>query len=285
MKKLFESKYIAAGIVAFVVIACSMLLFFLIFRLDDLGNLLGLLVGVLAPVIFGLIIAYLLNPVMNFFERKVFARLVKKSKHAAKWQRALGLTAAILMFLLILAFLIYMIIPQVAISLAGIASNMTRYINNFSSWLTETVGSNSHLAELVEGKLPELTQYLQEFSNNYMPYLNQIVDGLTKGVLGAFTALKNFLVGIIVAVYLLYSREKFIAQCKKVFYAVFPQTFTQHLLAVLNKTHKTFSGFISGKILDSTIIGILCFIGMSIFKMPFPLLIRKVIKLERKKDS
>ncbi len=115
------------------------------------------------------------------------------------------------------------------------------------------------------------------FRTDFMTDINQIMTNLTEGILGFLNEIFDFLVGIIVSIYVMYGRETFARQAKKIVYALFPPKKANLVLHLGNKTNEIFGGFIIGKIIDSIIIGILCFIILSIIKMPYTLLVSVIV--------
>lgn len=179
--------------------------------------------------------------------------------------------------LLVLAALISMIIPQLVKSIAGFAGNLTVYLENFNGWLDGHLSNNEDLRDAANKAFDNITQNYEKWWDALQPGINNVLSGLTVGVMGVINLLKNILIGIIVSIYVLFSKDLFSAQAKKILYAVLEPSHANTVLSTARHTHKVFSGFIVGKLLDSLIIGILCFVGMNIFHMPFALLISVII--------
>ena len=282
MKYRWDKKYLCWGLTAFAVIAGSMLFFFALLRFDQLSNAFRTLLGILKPILYGLAISYLLEPVMTFFERPIFRFLQKKIPKTErnklhKISRCISIGVTMVLALLLLTALISMIIPQLVASIVGFANNLSGYLNNFNSWVNRHLSNDPDLNVAANKVFQYITQNYEKWWDTLQPGINNLLSGLTVGVFGIINALKNILVGFIVSIYVLFSKDLFAAQAKKVLYAVLEPSHANSFLSAARHTHKVFGGFIVGKLLDSLIIGILCFIGMSIFKMPFPLLISVIV--------
>ena len=280
MKFPWNKRYLSMGITAFAVIACSILFYLFLRNFNVVAGFLGKITSVLMPVIMGFAIAYLLNPLLNFFEQKCFTPLLnrmKLKKIPKGLSRGLGIFATLALTIAVLAVLISLILPQLFVSIAGMIEKMPAYFNDLKEYGTELLKSNPDLSQFVNEQFDLIMKYLQTAFDKLTPYLNDLLGGVTQGVLGFINAVKDLLIGFIVSIYIMAAREKFLAQAKKVVYAVFPQHMGKKLMRVTLKTHRIFGGFLTGKILDAMIVGILCFIGTSIFSCPYALLVSVLI--------
>ncbi len=269
-------KYFTIALYSFGVIAAGMVFLMLLLNLPAIGRFLSKLIGILSPVLWGIAIAYLLTPVLRFFERRVFHGLSKK-KPRPKLVRALSVSMTMLFLVALLAALIAVILPQIIDSIRIIFDNMDTYINNVKQWSDDLVANNEQLKLLVDKVLANFETSAQKISEQLMPFLNQVLGGVTSGVIGLVMGVKDFLIGLVISIYLLFSKETFFGQGKKVLCALFGENFTRRAVAVGHDANKVFGGFVSGKLLDSFIIGVLCYIGMVIFRMPYAVLISVII--------
>ena len=257
--------------------ACSVFLMVLL-NIANLFSGLSKVAGILESIIIGVVIAYLLNPVMNFCERKL-KRLVKHpTEKTDKWIKSVSIVIALLFGVSIVAAVVGMMLPQLFESIYGIAVAMPDYLNNFSKWILD-----------VTKDYPIFEQYVADFTNEFVGKINNFftydfvllltkyIKYFTTGVLSALNTVLNIVVGLIVAVYVLYSKEIFAGQAKKIIYAVFHPEKGNLILDTVRKTHQIFGGFIIGKIIDSAIIGVLCFVCLSIMDMPYTLLISVIV--------
>lgn len=282
MKFPWDKKYLHWGVTAFLVIVASILFFFCLLRFDALEDIAIMVLGILQPILYGLTIAYLLTPVMNFFERyiqKWVQKISKKQKVTTiqKISRSISILITMLLMLLLISALISMIIPQLIKSINGLAADFPDYINQLNLWINSHLDNNPQFTRIFNEIVNKFTQNYEKWWDNLQPAFNSFLAGLTTGVKGIFNAVKNILIGLIVSIYVMFSKETFAAQSKKIVYALLEITHANQFISMARHTHKVFSSFIVGKLIDSFIIGIICFIGMSIFQMPQPLLISVII--------
>ncbi|MDF2567846.1 MAG: hypothetical protein K0R90_1302, partial [Oscillospiraceae bacterium] len=172
---------------------------------------------------------------------------------------------------------ISMVVPQLAASIYGIAQKTPDYINNLKLWADGLVSSNPDIADLINGQIDNISKYSQELLTKYSPMLDGFVKGITKGVFSVLIGTKNFMIGIIISIYIMASKEKFLAQSKKIIFAFFSRSFSTRLIGKIRKTNTIFSGFVTGQIIDAFIVATLCFICLSIFKIPYALLVSVLI--------
>ena len=280
----WDRKYVNWGMTAFCVLAASLLFYFAIRNISVFGQAVNKLVAILAPFIWGLVICYLLSPLMRVMEERVFLplgkRLYRKNKKggAARFARVLSILFCEIVLLLVLAAVVYLIIPQVLSSVQMLIKNSGTYADNVSAWLNGLLKN-----------YPELDSYAGEFLGNFntnvgswlqnkvLPQLGNLITSVSSGVYGFARSIYNLIIGIIVSVYLLSDKEGHIAAFKRLTYAVFSVETADQLRQGLIFVDKTFMGFLSGKILDSVIIGIICYIVCSILQMPYTLLVSVII--------
>ncbi|MEG2813664.1 MAG: AI-2E family transporter [Oscillospiraceae bacterium] len=278
MKYRWDKKYLYWGLTAFSVIVLSISFFIIAFNYDQAFKACGKLLDVLMPFIVGLSMAYLLCPVMNFFEKKWFKPLFKKAKKETKIPRVLSITLTIALTLTVITGLLFLVIPQIVESIKNIVYNMPDYFKNFENWVMKLASSNESIETFLNEKFANINVEASNWlKSNVLPRLDKIITGVTSGLWGFLVFLKNFFIGIVLSVYLLYSKEQFVAQAKKLLFSIFSIKFANKAISVTRRSHRVFSGFITGKLIDSLIIGCMCFVGMTIFKMPFALLISVII--------
>ena len=287
MKFHVDKKYIAWGITAFCVIAASILFYYLLFHMGNIRTAFGSAVKICMPIIDGLVIAYLLSPVVNRLEYDLFFPICKKfnlSLHTKSKKRIRLVSSLITLFLLILVLYCFcvMIIPQIVESIQNIIGQLPTYISNFTKWLEDIFEKNPEFSAFINEMFVQYSGQIEDFTTGkVIPRLNEIVQSVSSTV---FSSLVNilkmawdFLIGLIIALYLLLSKELFAGQGKKIIYALFENDTANTAIRNIRFVHRTFGGFISGKIVDSLIIGMLCFIGMTILNLPYPLLVSLII--------
>lgn len=267
----------------FVLFCCCVLFYFAVYRYEGVGAGVSKFMKALQPIIFGLVIAYLMNPVMMFVERNVLrllnGRLATRKKER-KIARVVGTVCAIVIFILIVALLIYMMIPQLIESISGMINTLPEQTERFIAWFDDFTKLENQWTKMLEEGMMSAATYLEEWAKtSFLPNIQSYVGSVTSGVISAVKVLVNFLVGLIVAVYVLLGKERFVGQAKKIVYAVFKPVRGNVIIEVVRKSHEIFGGFISGKILDSIIIGLLCYIGLVVLNMPYALLVSAFVGL------
>lgn len=273
-----KRKYFYIGLTAFLVVAACVLFFFLIFRLPGILSFVGKILSVIQPVIIGLIIAYLINPIANSIKGGLL-RLSKKyynknTRLVGKISNAISVFGALAVFILIIILIIYMIVPQFIESISSMVKVLPGQLETFIKEVSHEFERNKDLQNLINAVYEYEQEWLQ---NDLTGYVNSLATYFASGVWSVVSFLKNFAVGLIFAIYILFNKTLLMRQFRKLLYACMSNTAVEHIFKTGNKTHKIFSGFIYGKLLDSFIIGILCFVGISILKIPYTMLVAVVI--------
>ena len=276
MKINWNSKYTTISVYTIITFSVCVLIYAVLFNFTMMGDFIRKLTKILAPIIWGVVIAYLVNPIMKWFERKL-QKPIEKNRPHFKIVRILSLTLAMVVFLAVIAALGAIILPQVIESITTILNNVTTYVNNFEKWIDSFLVKYPDLLTIVGNQIDNIEKAAIEFANNIVPKLGDIMMKITDSTLSFIIAIKDILIGIIVAVYLLFGKEHFQAQMKKMVFGILPNRVADKTLSVCARTNSSISGFISGKIVDSIIIGCLCFITMTIMKFDFVVLISVIV--------
>ena len=269
--------YLYGMLAGFGAIALSIIFFFLIYRFDGFGSAISTLTGILMPFIYGAVIAYLLKPVCNTIEGFLRRFIPEKMKGLIS---ALSIALTILLGLLLIYALCMMIIPQLITSVTTLYYTAQRNIARFVQWANhvEFIENNQQIMDLLNNAYDTLNTSVDNLvKTKLLPSMQNILSGAAIGVLNVVTWAKNLVIGIIVAVYMLASRKRFVQQAKLVLYSVFKPVWAGRIIEEIQYADKMFGGFINGKIMDSAIIGVLCYIGCLIFKFPSALLVSVII--------
>jgi len=257
-----------------IIVCAGILLYLGLTHLPQVKQSVGFIFGVLSPFVGGFVIAYLLNTPVNFFEKKVY--------HKYKMSRVFAVITVYLIVLAIIYFLLQLLLPQVGDSLRQLMSNLTYYLNNLDRMVRELTQqfhleeeSLAHLVDQYDRFIRSLTsaemfQKITELLGSSAPNLWNLGMSVGNGVIDGLTA-------IIVSIYMLAGKNRLLAQFKKLIYALFPSKGVNRILTVGSKANQIFSGFINGKLLDSAIIGVICFVLSSIFKIPYAILVSVVV--------
>lgn len=273
--------YLAIALTAVLVICLCIVFFFLIYRYNGFAAGWKKLTAILQPIIIGIVIAYLINPIMVFFEKHLMRWIepkMKKKVKAKKLCRGIATLGALAVFILIIVVLLVMLIPQLVESIQGVATTLPSEVQHLIDKTNKYLSSDSEAANFVEDTLIYATNYIKDWAmNDLLPKSNTYLTSITTGLINVFKVLLNIIVGLIVSVYLLFSKETFIGQFKKLNYALFKPKKANIVIQTARKSNEIFGGFISGKILDSMIIGIICYIVLLIMKMPYPVLVSVIV--------
>ena len=276
-KKPHIKPYLYGMLAGFGAISLSILFFFLIYRFQGFGDAISKLTGILMPFIYGAVIAYLLKPVCNCVEDFLRRLLPEKMGTAANM---LAVAISLLFGILVVYALIMMIVPQLITSVTTLYYTARNNLNDFVDWAShqEIIASNQKLLDFIETSYDNLQDTLDNIvRTKLVPSMQSLLSGAALGVMSFVTFLKNIIIGVIVSVYLLASRKKFGQQCKMILYSLIKPRWADIILEEILYADKMFGGFINGKILDSAIIGVLCYIACLIFKFPSALLVSVII--------
>lgn len=275
-------KYWYAGITAFLVLAAALAVWMIFANLHVLGGVLSAVNSALFPIYIGVIIAYLLSPLVNKAEKFIFIPLIrkicKKDQKTKDIARGFSVALVLLAAILILFCLAMMVVPEVVNSISSLISNLPGYYQNLLAWGEELFKSNPKVTGLFQTYSKVIYEKLLLWLQNIiLPNSTRVLNMLTDGVVNAVNVLVNVFIGIIVSIYLMASKENFCALGKRLMYTVLPSKRINAILEVLRETHTIFAKFISGKIVDSLIVGVLTFIIMSIAGIPYTILISVII--------
>lgn len=275
MKHPERRKYIYAMLAGFGTISLSVIFFFMLYRLQDVGAMVDTIVDILMPFVYGGVIAYLVRPMCNWFSA-TFSGWAK-GKYP-KWTEAGAILASMVTGLLAVYALIIMIAPQLYQSMATLWNSIPEKVNQLFAWASTTFGENEALMNYINMAYNQVYNTLDKWATETLvPQITNIVSGVGMSVWKVFLFLKNVLIGLIVAVYLLASRKKFARQGTLLIRSILKPRAADLVLDEIAYIDRMFGGFIDGKIVDSAIIGVLCYIGCSIFKFPNALLVSAIV--------
>lgn len=284
MKFKFEDrKYFLWGATAFGVVAASMLLYYTIFHMKSVISGIRFFLSVIAPVIYGFVIAYILSGVVKFLEEQVIYEILKRKgiKTKARSRRVIRwccVFLSIAFMIIVIYALIMMILPQLIRSISNIIYSFPIYMNSTERWLNTLVEKGWKLDENTIALLNQYSTMAQNYlTGTILPRIQDMLMNISSGVFNVVTVIKNLIVGAVVSLYLLADKESFVAKGKMILYALFSKEHANAIIHSFRFTHKVFGGFISGKLLDSAIIGVLCYVGITIMNMPYTILISVII--------
>ncbi len=276
-----KNKYFKIGLMIFLVFSAVITFFFFIYRIDAIREGFRGLIKILSPIIIGAVVAYLLNPLVetiSAFFKRIFSGMGMKHTAAKKLSKGIGITISMVLFIALIAALVWMVLPGLGKSVSEIADKLPEYGNNIEDFILDFVEDKPAIKDYVQGTMNELVNTITDYyKNQILPQINTYISQVLTGVMATFKMILNILIGLCVAVYLLIGKDKFIGEIKKTIYAVFKLEKANVILAVTRQVDNIFGGFITGKLVDSLIIGALCFIGTSIMQTPYAALISVII--------
>ena len=273
--------YFMKGFTYFLVIVACIMCYFAFLRIDDIAKFLKEVATILQPIIMGLVFAYLLNPMVKMIERNLIPVLDEKIKNEKKVRslaRNIGVFTSILITLAVVVLLLNMVLPELYESIRDMIISWPGQMNDAMEYLEAHAIKDSAISGTLNTVLENAAASLETWlRTDLISQVNQMMSSLTSGVISFFETLFNIVIGLIVSVYVLTSKEKFVGQCKKATYALFQKDRANLILQVTRKSNEIFGGFVIGKIIDSIIIGIICFVVLSLLKMPYTLLVSVVV--------
>ena len=285
MKKTQWAPYIRAMLAGFGAIGLSVAFFFVVYNLPNLAVWVGRIMDILASFVYGGVIAYLLRPMCNGYAEMLEKILPDKMKKTAN---SVAVILSLVTGVMIVYALIIMIAPQLVESITTLWNAIPDRLDQFYNWAVSLVGEEEKLLQYLNDINTSSDTLYSEIENwaseSLVPQIESIVGGVGSlvtgvgsGVLKVFNFLLDFVVGIIVAVYFLGSRRRFARQGVMVVRSMFKPRTADLILEEVKFVDEMFGSFIDGKIIDSAIIGILCYIGCLIFKFPNALLVSVIV--------
>ena len=258
------------GVTIFVSLAAVVAFYFIVLRYEGLKYYLDIISLALQPVIVGIVIAYVICPVAKFLERQF-----RRGKWLSRAARPLAVLFTLLFAIGILGLFCALILPQVVESIRSLVVDLPEMLEVQLARLESYLKEDSDAAEAVMQMITSVETFLMTFIKEN---LFAAVSNVAGSVLSVGSAIVNLVVSIVVTVYLLLDRERYLGQCRKLFYAVSRnKRFNRAVMEVLHQADQIFSGFISGKLLDSLIVGVICFACLTVLKMPYALLVSVIV--------
>lgn len=265
-----KKRYWRIGLTIFVSLAAVVAFYFIILRYQGIKSYLDMISLALQPVMVGIVIAYVLCPVAKFLERQF-----RRGKRLSRVARPLSVLFTLIFAIGILGLFCALILPQVADSIRSLVVDLPGMLEVQLARLESYLEEDSDAAATVMQMITSVETFLMAWIKENM---FETVSNVAVSVLSIGSAIVNLVVSVVVTVYLLLDRERYLGQCKKLFYAVSRnKRFNRVVMEVVHQADQIFSGFISGKLLDSLIVGIICFVCLSVLKMPYALLVSVIV--------
>ncbi len=276
-----DNHYRGIAVTAFLVVAASMLFYFLLFRTSTLGKGLAMVIEVMNPIIYGYIIAYILNTMLDLIEKGVYKALYRlKCNPGRKVKKTIRMICAFLSLaisIVVVYGIVSSVVPELIRSIRSIILNFQTYVDNVNSFIAETF-HNPELDETSGALIDKISESVQNFFSSEMtPRLDALANNVTSGVMNFVTFMKNIFLGVIISMYILIAKEGLLARFRRFIYSVFSIEQGNRILHNLRFADEKFGGFLIGKIIDSVIIGLICYLACLILKMPYTILVSVVI--------
>lgn len=271
MKINWNKKYFIVSLYLFIVICLSIIFYFLVSNIGNLFSSINKIIKILNPIILGLCFAYLFNPILDTIE-KFLKKHIKyfKNKHQI---RIISMIITYIFIITLIILFLYIIMPQLLSTLKYILDNFPIYIDNFKINIKNLAYKNDVLSLILD----ELLKYTEQIFNHTYTFLGDTLPKVYDIAKNITVTVMNIIIGMVVSVYILANKEMYFFQTRKFLRAIFSKDTVKTILNMVKSTHTVFSGFISGKIVNSIIVGVICFIGMTIFKFPFASLISVLV--------
>ena len=278
-----DKKYVYAGVTAFVVAACILIFYWIVTDWNLLFSGFQKVLNTLNPLVYALVFAFLLAPICNWTEERWFLplakRMLKKNpQNAPHLARGFSVTFSLISGIALVSAIIWLIIPQTYKSIETVIVAAPDYIEGALARLEKWVTSDSEIeAQLIKTVDTIYNSAFDWLKNGLLPKMDDIVMQVTAGIVSVVHVVFDVIVGLVLTVYLLADKENFLAQCKKTIYWLFPHRSANRIVRTASFTFDMFGNFITARLIDGLIIGILNYIVMLILGMPYPELISVIV--------
>ncbi len=272
-----KGKYITIAIIAGIAVAILLLIYFILFRSESFSSFIYKVFSVFMPIIYGLILAYIMNPMVNYFEKKwtkLFSKRKRDTTKKSRLSRTLSMVSTSVIFIAGIAIFGVIFVSQIVPSVQDIISNIDIYSQNATNFANNILSSHPDLEYWIDEIFARYGTEIQNFfDTRILPITSEVLVNVSGSIWSILVAFWNLIIGFIIAINILANKEVFAAQGKKIIYAFFQTNFANSLIQDIRFVHKTFTNFIFGKVIDSIIIGLLCMIGTSIIGTPYAVLV------------
>ena len=261
--------------------AFTLLLTLVVRHFASIGTWLGNIVSALSPFIIGACFAFLLSVPMRLFDR-LLNRKTKKGQPLLSDKRRRPVTLVLALLLVVLLFVLFgvIVLPQLIDTVSSLASSVMHFVPIAQSWiaqLREWLTQYPEVAAIVDPYLPDVNQLASTFISFVQKYAGIIASTVVSNVSSLFGSATDVIISFVFAIYVLLQRDSLSRQCKKLLYAFLPKDFCDETLRVASMTHKTFFSYVTIQCTEAVILGVLCFIGMVIFRFPYALVISTIM--------
>lgn len=274
MRKRENEEYVKLGVTLVAAAAAVLLLFFMIYRFDVVRGILKAVWRLVRPFVNGALMAYLMVPMCNKLERAI----KKRVPGARKWAKGLSILISILVFIAVLWLLLYLVIPQIWISIQNIVETFPEKQDAVEAWLSRFVARRYDLVMTLESVLDTISNWVEKWvETKLIPSMQTWAVDIGNWVALMLIALKDLVLGLLISAYVLAIRERLTAQAKLISRSLLKKERAEWLAKELRFADKMFNGFLRGKFVDSAIIGVLCMIGVTLMGIGPTVLVSTII--------
>ncbi len=285
MKWKIEKKYIGIAIMALGVVLLAILFNNLLEESEKYKNFSTTVKRTFMPIVWGFVLAYLLNPIMKWLENHLFTPIAQKlyrkkdkEKKQNKFARSISVICTMALFFILVVGGLYVVIPQLYESVVKIVNDVPEYYAEIEKWVIDFTSEDNKMSGYILDGLDNIYVQIMDYVNTVvLPNMDKIVKGITTGLMSVVRALLNVVLAVIISIYVLFEKEKLVAYAKKLVYSYLSCQKANSLIAGTRHVNKVFGGFINGKIVDSFIIGALCYIFMVIVDFEYAVLISIIV--------
>lgn len=246
-----KPQYVIIALVVFVTFCCCILFFFMIYRYNGFTDFWKKLSLILQPIIIGVVIAYLLNPIMKFLEGHLLKFLeprMKSKRKAKKTSRGIAITGSLVFLVGICVLLVAAIVPSISASIQSMITSFPQEAKDLTKWVDEVTNGDTELASMIQQGVDKITDTVETFfEDDIFSKVQTYLTSITSGVIYGVKFVLNVIVGLIISVYVMADQEHFAGQAKKIVYAMFKPVRANVIVDTVRKSNEIFSGFISGK--------------------------------------
>jgi len=279
----FDKKYLKVSLYALAVIMFAIAFEKILDNFIVFKQFISSIANILSPFFLGFFLAYILNPLVNFLEIKLFGR-IKKLDNKQSLKRMLSLITTYLVTFTLILWFISFLIPEIKNNITTLFKALPDYLKYLQTSLTDFFNKHSEIfaigADYYESILEDIGKKISDWidkSQSWSTTLNSTLTYFITGTMSIASKFLNSVLGIIISIYILSEKEKFARQSKKLLYALTSKDFADKIMRFVHDSNNMFESFLIGKIIDSSIIGVICFIGLTLLKIPYSLLISLIV--------
>lgn len=249
---------------------------YILLNISNIYTVFTYIFSILSPILIGIALAFILNIPMSFFEKKVLKSLDNNKRiFIRNLKRPLAILITLVMVFGIILTLFFFVVPQLSHSISTLINILPSSITS----IEKSLSSSLHSTDLFNKIWPSFVNIWNETLTAITSITGSAITNIVNLTIGITTTIINFFMAFILSIYMLASKEKLLHQCKKLIYAFIPLKYANKILQVIHISDKMFSAFITGQFIEAIIIGIMCFVGMTVFSMPYAILISIIISV------